>query len=77
MSKIIQFVFAMSCLRECEKNCYKGRPIKKGTGLHWVEETLNNIISKVLFDVLLAIGIFMGWVILPTYLGDGYDYDNF
>lgn len=40
-------------------------------------EMLENAIGEIICFGILAYGVFKGWVEIPPYLSDGYDFDNF
>ena len=46
-------------------------------GFRRIGDVVNALIGGLIFVMILAIGIFAGWVRIPLYLGDGYSYDNF
>lgn len=70
-----QVIFAMQCQREFHSLYGKKT---KAKGLQWLGEKLDDIIGAILFNGILAYGIYKGWVKMPPpYLGDGYEYDNF
>ncbi len=46
-------------------------------GIPWLKCKTEKLISDLVMLVILVIGICMGWIKLPTVLGDGYDYDDF
>ena len=71
MNKILHLVQAIGCLYEMELR-------QKGLkGLQWLEAIFEFWIGGFLFFILLAVSICIGDATIPTYLGDGYSYDNF
>ena len=74
MSKLVQLILAFQCLHE-SRSFYKRESNYKGFQRikSWFEDLTGNII----FCCILAYGIFKGWIMIPTVLGDGYDYDSF
>lgn len=67
-------VFAMQCNREL--NRLNGK-ITKAKGLSRLTEMFKDVMGGIVCFGLLAYGIYKGWIKIQTYLGDGYDYDNF
>ena len=71
MNKILQLEQAISCFYEMEVS-------QKGLkGFQWLASVFEFWIGEFLFFVLLAISIHIGDTTIPSYLGDGYSYDNF
>lgn len=71
MNKILQLVQAIGCLYEMETG-------QKGLkGLQWLESIFEFWIGGFLFFILLTVSICIGDATIPSYLGDGYSYDNF
>ena len=71
MNKILQLEQAISCFYEMEVS-------QKGLkGFRWLASIFEFWIGEFLFFVLLAISIHIGDTTIPSYLGDGYSYDNF
>ncbi len=71
MNKLIQMINVIGCWYELEK------PDIKETGNRGVGAAFGSLIVKALWLLILAFGICMDWVRIPTDLGDGYGYDNF
>ena len=71
MNKILHLVQAIGCLYEME---LRQKSLK---GLQWLEAIFEFWIGGFLFFILLAVSICIGDATIPTYLGDGYSYDNF
>ena len=71
MNKLIQLVNAMICWSELEKLDRREKRVR-GIG-----EVIKSLIGSLIFSLILAFGIFMGWIHIPDYLGDGYSYDHF
>lgn len=71
MNKILQLVQAVGCLYEIEP---RQKSLK---GLQWLEAIFECWIGGFLFFILLAVSICIGDITIPSYLGDGYSYDNF
>ena len=74
MKKLFQFIFALQCLHESNNIC-KGK--NKYKGFRRIEKRLEDLIGDIIWRCILAYGIFKGWIVIPTVLGDGYYYDNF
>ena len=72
MIKLVQMMEAISCWFEME--CLVS---KKNKGLHRITEMFDVFFSGLVFSLILAFGICKGWVHIPTYLGDGYSFDNY
>ena len=71
MNKVLQLAQAIGCLYEMELR-------QKGLkGLQWLEAIFEFWIDEFLFFILLAASICIGDTTIPSYLGDGYSYDNF
>ena len=71
MNKILQLEQAISCFYEMEVS-------QKGLkGFQWLASIFEFWIGEFLLFVLLAISIHIGDTTIPSYLGDGYSYDNF
>jgi len=71
MNKLIQLIEATLCRHELEK------PDKREKGFHGTTGAFDSLTGSLAFFLILAFGIFMGWIHIPGYLGDGYSYDNF
>ena len=71
MNKTLQLVQAIGCFYEMETGQ------KSLKGLQWLEAIFELWISGFLFFILLAVSICIGDTTIPSYLGDGYSYDNF
>ena len=71
MNKTLQLVQAVGCLYEMES---RQKSLK---GLQWLEAIFEFCIGWFLFFILLAVSIHVGDATIPSYLGDGYSYDNF
>ena len=71
MNKTLQLVQAIGCFYEMEPRQ------KRLKGLQWLEAIFELWISGFLFFILLAVSICIGDTTIPSYLGDGYSYDNF
>ena len=71
MNKLIQIFFAMSCWQELERTGTKAR------GLRGIREMAGSAMSALTVFLILTVGILACWVNIPTWLGDGYSYDNF
>ena len=71
MNKTLQLVQAIGCFYKMES---KQKSLK---GLQWLEAIFEFCIGGFLFFILLAVSIHVGDTTLPSYLGDGYSYDNF
>ena len=71
MNKLIQLIHVIGCWHELEKLD------KKEKGPHSAGKVFNVLIAKSVLFLVLAFGIILGWVKIPTWLGDGYSYDNF
>lgn len=71
MNKLKQIFFAMSCWIELERSGTKAR------GLRGIREMVGSTMSALAVFLILTVGILAGWVNIPTWLGDGYSYDNF
>lgn len=71
MNKILQLTQAIGCLYEMEsrQKCLRD--------LQWLEAIFEFWIGGLLFFILLAVSICIGDATIPSYLGDGYSYDNF
>ncbi len=76
-NKLFQIIFAIGCWFELDKLDKRSKVCRKATGLRRFAEKLETAAEIVLFFGILAYGIIKGWVKIPTYLGDGYGYDNF
>ena len=74
VGKLYQFISALQCLHESNNIC-KGK--NKYKGFRRIEKRLEDLIGDIIWRCILAYGIFKGWIVIPTVLGDGYDYDNF
>ena len=71
MNKILQLEQAISCFYEMEVS-------QKGLkGFQWLASVFEFWIGEFLFFVLLAVSIHIGDTTIPSYLGDGYSFDNF
>ena len=70
MNKILQLTQAIGCLYEME-------PRQKCRDLQWLEAIFEFWIGGFLFFTFLAVSICIGDATIPSYLGDGYSYDNF
>ena len=75
MNKLSELVFAIQCQYEFERLYRKNIP--KGKGLRRLLEMLADASRIILYFAILGFGIFKGWVKMPSYLGDGYDFDNY
>ena len=75
MNKLSDLVFAIQCQYEFERLYRKATPKEKG--LRRLSETFADISKRMLCFAILGFGIFKGWVKIPSYLGDGYDFDNY
>ena len=71
MNKTLQLAQAIGCLYEME---LRQKSLK---GLQWLEAIFEFCIGGFLFFILLAVSIHIGDATIPSYLGDGYSYDNF
>lgn len=71
MNKTLQLVQAIGCFYEMESKQ------KCLSGLQRLEAIIEFWISGFLFFILLAVSIYMGDTTIPSYLGDGYSFDNF
>ena len=71
MNKLLQLAQAIGCFYEMETGQ------KSLKGLQWLEAIFEFWIGGFLFFILLAVSICIGDATIPTYLGDGYSYDNF
>ena len=71
MNKLMQLVNAMICWHEL------GKLDRKERGFRGIGEVFESMIGSLLFSLILAFGILMGWTHIPGYLGDGYSYDHF
>ena len=71
MNKLIQLIHVIGCMYELEKFD------KKEKGFRRIGEVIDSVPGNVISFLILAFGIFMGWIHIPGYLGDGYSYDNF
>ena len=71
MNKTLQLAQAIGCLYEMEprQNSVKG--------FQWLDAIFTFWIGGFLFFILLAVSICIGDATIPSYLGDGYSYDNF
>ena len=72
MVMLVQMMEAISCWFEMERLVSK-----KKKGLHRIMEIVDVFLSGLIFTLILAFGLCKGWVHIPTYLGDGYSFDNF
>lgn len=71
MNKILQLEQAISCFYEMEVS-------QKGLkGFQWLASVFEFWIGEFLLFVLLAVSIHIGDTTIPSYLGDGYSFDNF
>ena len=68
MNKILQLEQAISCFYEMEVS---------QKGFQWLASVFEFWIGEFLFFVLLAVSIHIGDTTIPSYLSDGYSYDNF
>ena len=71
MNKPLQVKQATECIFEINTGS------KKLKGLHRFEAFSDFWIGTLLFQLVLIISIYIGDTHIPTYLGDGYGYDNF
>ena len=71
MNKLIQLIHVIGCMYELEKFD------KKEKGFRRIGEVIDSVPGNVISFLILAFGILIGWVHIPTYMGDGYSYDNF
>jgi hypothetical protein len=71
MNKLMQLINAVVCWSELEK-FNKNEERFRGIG-----DVFDSWTGRLTFSLILAFGIFMGWVHIPTYMADGYSYDNF
>ncbi len=71
MNKLMQLVNAMICWSEL------GKLDKKEKGVCGIFNVIDSLMGEFMFFLILAFGVFMGWVHIPGYLGDGYSYDHF
>lgn len=71
MNKTLQLAQAIGCFYEMED-----RQISLN-GLQWLEAIIYFWIGEFLFFILLAVSIHKGDTTIPSYLGDGYSFDNF
>lgn len=71
MNKLMQMMVLIDCLFELGMLKYKSN------AAHRVTEIVNFMVEGLFLIVLLGYGICKGIVHIPTYLGDGYSYDNF
>ena len=71
MNKTLQLAQAIGCLYEIELRQ------KRLKGLQCLEAIFELWIGGFLFFILLAVSIHIGDTTIPSYLGDGYSYDNF
>ena len=71
MNKILQLMQAIGCF-------YEMKPRQNSVkGFQWLDAIFTFWIGGFLFFILLAVSICIGDATLPSYLGDGYSYDNF
>ena len=75
MNKLSELVFAIQCQYEFERLYRKKKSKRKG--LRRLLEMLADANRKILYFAILGFGIFKSWVKMPSYLGDGYDFDNY
>ena len=71
MNKILQLTQAIGCLYEME---LRQKSLKD---LQWLEAIFEFCIGGFLYFILLAVSICIGDATIPSYLGDGYSFDNF
>ena len=71
VNKLMQLVNAMICWSEL------GKLDKKEKGVCGIFNVIDSLMGEFMFFLILAFGVFMGWVHIPGYLGDGYSYDHF
>ena len=71
MDKFVQLINAILCLSEFHKLN------KREYRFHGIREAFDSLTGSIVFILILSVGIFMGLIHIPTYLGDGYGYDNF
>ena len=71
MNKTLQLAQAIGCLYEIE---LRQKSLK---GLQCLEAIFELWIGGFLFFILLAVSIHIGDTTIPSYLGDGYSFDNF
>ena len=72
MNKLMQIVSVIGCWFEIEQ--FTGT---KKVGLRRIVGAVGSVKSGIPFLLILVVGILMGWVRIPTYMGDGHSYDNF
>ena len=71
MNKILQLMQAIGCF-------YEMKPRQNSVkGFQWLDALFTFWIGGFLFFILLAVSICIGDATIPSYLGDGYSYDNF
>ena len=71
MNKILQLMQAIGCF-------YEMKPRQNSVkGFQWLDAIFTFWIGGFLFFILLAVSICIGDATIPSYLGDGYSYDNF
>ena len=71
MNKILQLMQAIGCF-------YEMKPRQNSVkGFQWLDAIFTFWIGGFLFFILLAGSICIGDATIPSYLGDGYSYDNF
>jgi hypothetical protein len=71
MDKLAQLVNAILCLSELDR---AGKREHRSCG---IGEVLDSLINRIVFMLILSVGIFMGLIHIPAFLGDGYSFDNF
>ena len=71
MNKILQLMQAIGCF-------YEMKPRQNSVkGFQWLDAIFTIWKGGFLFIILLAVSICIGDATIPSYLGDGYSYDNF
>ena len=71
MYKILQIEQVIGCFYEL---CIIRKNFK---GFHWLDAFCHFWIGGLLLFIILTISIFISDTKIPTYLGDGYSFDNF
>ena len=71
MNKLMQMMVLIDCLFEL------GKLKHESNAAHRFAEIVGFVVDGFILIVLLGYGICKGIVHIPTYLGDGYSYDNF
>jgi len=71
MDKLAQLVNAILCWSELDR---AGKREHRSCG---IGEVLDSLINRIVFMLILSVGIFMGLIHIPACLGDGYSFDIF